>query len=231
MFMNRYHDWLRGQMLATEPRNRDGVVSPSQAMGCITRAVHQLNGEPMQTLHDPGLEDLFRVATLIHEYFQQRGVDMGVLSDCERVVELPEWRVRGQIDGVLTDPDTGRRALLEIKTVPEWLYEKVVETGEPLPGNLPQNMLYLKATGLDETRFLYVERNYLKAVEIVQPFDHDVWAKVEAWLAGVLAHWQAGTYPEHAEVWQPEGRCRTCQYFAVCRERTYAGRAGTGATA
>lgn len=220
VFAPAYDAWLPRQLAAREPRNRDGWISPSQVGGCVTAAIHQLNGEPRATMHGPELDDLFTIANQIHDHYQQRGQEMGILTDCERFVEIPEWRVRGQVDGVLTRPD-GTQALLEIKTVPEWLWEKIADEGAPLRGNLPQNALYLAATGLTTTHFLYVERSYFRKLEVVWQLDQALLQDVELWIRRVLDLQARGEYPEAAEVWKPEGRCAGCSYVATCRERLY----------
>ncbi|MBC7644465.1 MAG: hypothetical protein H7123_05005 [Thermoleophilia bacterium] len=224
VFSSAYGAHRSDVLAATEPRNRDGFISPSQSLGCVTAAIHQLNGEARETTHTTELADLFDVANGIHDRIQEVGVEMGMLTDCEAFVEIPEWRVKGQIDGIIvTRDETGRarRALLEIKTLPEWLFNKVAEAGKPLAGNLTQAMLYLRATGLEEVHFLYVERSYLRRLELVQPLDHGVLARVEEWIQGVLAHHAGGTYPAAEEVWRPSGRCSQCVYVRTCRTRLY----------
>lgn len=223
IFLPAYMEHLTKQLTDVPPRNRDGFISPSSLGRCPTQVVHQLNSEKKVWKPEKMAEsqDLLDVATLMHEFYQARGQELGILTNVEEFVEIPHWKVRGQIDGVLNVEKGAKtkRYLFEIKTVNSFKFSQVKKSGVPLKEHWPQNMVYLKAKGLKETRFLYVERDMLNTMEVPLRYDPEVMKKVGAWIRMTLHHHKTGTYPARDQsYWDKSWDCESrCHYHHACK--------------
>lgn len=223
VFLPAYQQHLTQELTDNPPRDRDGFLSPSSLGRCMTQAVHQMNGEKKIWLPDKMAEsqDLLDIGTMMHQFYQERGMKTGVLTNCEDFVELPQWKIRGQIDGILTEQKGAKtkRYLFEIKTVNTGKFAMVKKSNMPLREHWPQNLVYMKATGLRETRFLYVERDMLNKLEVPFKYDAEVMKKVAEWIRAVLKYHKTGKYPERGDsYWDKPWDCATkCHYHHACK--------------
>ena len=146
------------------PEREARRIGLSQGGTCPRSLAYAQAGYPEEP--HPGLDPLRRhlaleVGRAVHD--RVRALLEGVV-DQEREVVLevaPGLPVRGHIDGLVPDPETGVLRLLEIKTMAPFGWERLAK-GEPVDrAYLVQVALYLEALapeGVEEALFLAVNK-------------------------------------------------------------------------
>ena len=97
--------------------------------------------------------------TLAHYWFQAEGMSAGWLVDIEVEVEIPEWHLKGALDGICKDG-----SVMELKTVSTEKYNgwrgapAVEKMTEPFLSHLKQVHAYMLAVGESRASVIYLDR-------------------------------------------------------------------------
>lgn len=148
---------------------------PSQIGGCIRRQWFDQFKAPMTaSVNDDVLrsELIFAFGTHIHIILQNLCHRAGVLEQREVPVVDHVRKIVGHADGILVI--NGKRYLLEIKTINDRGYQKLVEAK---PEHIEQSTLYLGLLKLDGVIVLYVNKNTSEMKEFRSMFNKSLYEK------------------------------------------------------
>lgn len=196
-------------------------------------------GAPQEESED-WVKEKQKGGTLAHYWFQAEGMSAGWLTDIEVEVEIPEWRLRGQMDGlnidgsifelktISTDKFTGRyKGWVAVKN---WLSAK--------PDHIRQVHAYMKATDADAASIVYMDRGEQAFREFRIQRDEKLLAEMDALARQTLALADEGALPDRLfgcsmlqDGWDPGAHADTevnewikaqrwCDYRDVCRNFT-----------
>lgn len=96
----------------------------------------------------------------LHYKWQAEGLSAGWLHDVEVQIEIPEWGLRGSVDGLMIDG-----SIFELKTLGNDKYygrrggKPVSDWDEPNPEHIRQVDAYMYATGAQAASIVYVNRD------------------------------------------------------------------------
>lgn len=161
--INRYETYLQQrdpalerhymlQLLGRPPRNREGTWSASSAGRCEREQQLTFLGFPKLLAKEKTL-NIFANGEYVHLRHQAFGMAAGYVTAAEVPVELPSWRLKGTMDGLL---DTGD--ILEIKSIHTMGFSEVRSYG-PEPEHVLQVHSYMLADDRDRARILYEDKN------------------------------------------------------------------------
>lgn len=96
----------------------------------------------------------------LHYKWQAEGLSAGWLADIEVQIEIPEWDLRGSVDGIMKDG-----SIFEAKTVGNEKYwgrrggKGVPDWEAPKPEHIRQVDAYMHATGAEAASIVYINRD------------------------------------------------------------------------
>lgn len=98
--------------------------------------------------------------SLAHYWFQAEAMSAGALTDIEVQIEIPQWRLRGQLDGLIVDG-----SVFELKTISTDKYNgrfkgwiPVSKWESPKLDHIKQTNAYMLATGAESASIVYMDR-------------------------------------------------------------------------
>lgn len=158
-------------------KEKERSIGLSQAGACPRSTAYRHRGYP-ETPH-PHLDPVRRLLALevgraLHD--RVRSLLEGVV-EMEREVALevaPGLVVKGHIDGLIPDPETGELRLLEMKTMAPYGFERLVKGGEVERHYLVQVSLYLEALqeeGVKEALFVALNKGDGSLHHRILPYD------------------------------------------------------------
>lgn len=143
----------------------------------------------------------------IKQYFADAGLS-AVTSDAERKMEIADWRIRGECDDILTDPNDGEPWIAEIKTINQRGFDGVL----PLASHIIQTHCYMKGHGIPRAFVLYENKNDCRHKVVPVLWDEDVWAAITQRIVHIISALRAG--------WPLERNCKYgCRYPERCRSQ------------
>lgn len=166
---------------ATERRSDGkGRLRPS-AIGnpCLRAQALSYLGAPAR--EDNTYEDAAQAGTLMHYWMQAEGISAGWLTDIEVEVDLPEWHLRGQMDGLCKDG-----SIFELKTMGSVKYQglrswatPVSKWTEPVREHVLQVTAYMYAAGATAASIIYMDRGDRAFREFRVPFDPNLFDQMD----------------------------------------------------
>lgn len=96
-------------------------------------------------------------------------------EDEARSVTINHLRLRGSLDDIAHDPNTGEWHIIEFKTMNPYQFGQLTE---PKPEHLLQVTSYMAATQIDRSIILYESKGDQSVKAFYREFDHDVWAGI-----------------------------------------------------
>lgn len=164
---------MAGQMI-TEPRDRRGSFSSSSRGDCVRKQVFGYLGTDHLPSIDNKLRSIFLDGHWRHFRWQALLLELGILTHIEVPWELPEFRLKGTLDGVSSQEKWG----FELKGINDYGYKDVLRNG-PKHNHLLQIHTYMMGTGLEEFALIYENKNTNEFVEFTVLKDDDIMDQVK----------------------------------------------------
>ena len=209
-----------------QSERRKGVYHPSSLkLGgknpgvCLRKLAYSIkDGEHASVPNqDTKLWNVFQVGTDAHGKYQ------AVLQYCypdkvevEVVAEIPELKLYGHCDAVITDSIDGKdvRIGVEFKTTASSSYKKMVN--QPMTPHKDQAAAYAAALGLDYIVFVYENKDNQELREFVMSYEelHPRWLKIKERLEAVNELLDRGELPpKRKNRWE----CSKCSFERKCK--------------
>lgn len=141
------------------------------------------------------------------KYMKEAGVSL-CRTNSDRRILIPEWRIRGECDDIIYDPDLAANVVMEIKTINQRGFDSL--DAAPLPDHLIQLHCYMVGHRAEYGIVLYENKNDCETKFIQVRFDRAVWNAITSRIARIVQELQEGFPLEQG--------CRYgCQYTERCR--------------
>lgn len=197
------------ETLATGERDRTFTWSASASGSCLRRQQFTYLGKNGRA-NGVDSQNIFINGDFLHLRYQMVGLIQGWLKDVEVPLALPEYGVRGTMDG-----DLGP-GVLELKSINRRGFARVSTFG-PDAEHKRQATSYMLATGYDFTRFIYESKDDNARAEFLYKFDQET-------ADDVIREWNLlnelkdskKLYPMQRECLQEKGDYRRCPFAKVC---------------
>lgn len=161
-YLSRYHDYLRNRQVDREGdvlksivdrplRIREGGFSASSAGTCPRRQQFIYLGLKPKPF-DQKIDNVLANGEYVHLRHQVFGLVAGYIEEVEVPVSIPDWNLRGTMDGVLCNGEG-----LEIKSINTHGYSGINTYG-PKDPHLNQVNTYMWATGMKAFRIIYEDK-------------------------------------------------------------------------
>jgi hypothetical protein len=193
--VERVQEVMRKDLLTDHRDHGEGRLRPSMlGLECERPALLSYEGEPNDGF-SVASQMIMSAGTWRHYCWQMMGLSAGFLTDIEVPVEVERWKLRGALDGLMSNGE-----VFELKSVNGQRFSKIRDDGNPLhyrplDGHVEQVHPYMLAVGTRWSSIVYEERNYLGFIEVRVQFDDGILQRMEqrftAW-GGFIA---AGTLP------------------------------------
>lgn len=229
------HDYLKNTRSSGQGRMRPSGLSND----CMrSHALAYLGFPQGDRIED--YEQMARAGTMQHYDWQIIGLSAGFITEIEVRLEIPEWQMRGQCDGLLKDG-----SLLEIKTMGSAKFNgmrgapSVLTWDQPKREFVLQSHCYMKAKDLEAVSILVANRDSNEYREFRINRDPQVMDWLDEFFTEALSYLGAESLPEMLEgCWYlvngydpatPEevvkewrSKHRWCNYKDVCPTAQYA---------
>lgn len=127
-----------------------------------------------------------------HYVWQKKGLSAPFLLDIEKRFEIPEWRLRGRMDGILLDG-----GVFEFKETGPKIYRTIVDSDTPLQAHLVQVHTYMNALGVDRASLVYECRSYgVDYHEVPVHYDLRIEEMIDDKIERVMNHVSDQTLPK-----------------------------------
>lgn len=191
----------------------------------------------------PEYVEMANVGSALHYWWQEMGLSAGWLSDVEVEIDIPEWRLRGQADGQMSDG-----SVWELKTLgSDKFWGKraglpVMKWEHPVGEHVRQVHAYMHALGTTYASIVYVDRDSNAYREFRVPFDQDLFEQMDYTVKTMIGHIDSSSLPPILEGCQkfmdelnstdpfarsmPVAKGAGAQKFNFCNYREVCGGAG-----
>jgi len=142
-------------------------------------------------------DEMADAGSWLHYKWQLEGLSAGWLTDIEVQIDLPNWYLRGSVDGRNADG-----SVLEIKTVgtDRWKGfrgdKAIADWTEPKYEHIRQAHPYMLATGADAVSLVYVNRDSNAFREFRVALNGDIMHEMSLMVTDMIRHVDKGTLPE-----------------------------------
>lgn len=132
----------------------EGRIRPS-LIGDVCERKHLFSymGLPQKKKTD-GNNDVMDAGTWGHYRWQLAGLSQGWLKDIEIQVSYEPWKLKGAMDGIISDGSGW-----ELKTTNSRKFKEIVDSGIPVNAHLMQVHAYMKALDLSHFSIIYENRD------------------------------------------------------------------------
>lgn len=214
IFPDEIADWMRGQLVEV-PRNRTKSWSASSMGRCHREQVFQHEGVKRKKEINTGKTMIFHDGHFRHIKWQGLLFWAGMLDEAEVPITIPEFNVRGTMDGVCTHAQRGKHGL-EIKGANSRSYKYIIENG-PKYEHLLQIHAYMIGSGLDLWSLIYENKDTNEWKEFVVEQDDEITGKVIHELNELTTSLLYEVLPDPLdECIEKRGRYRSCAYRHKC---------------
>jgi len=207
--LKRHHE-IMGQIFDRPERIRTNSFSASGAGQCLRRRQLAYLGYP-QAKPEPKTMGIFVNGDFVHLKHQIAGIQMGYLLGAEVSVKQEEYRLTGTMDGEGSDGE-----IAEFKSINDNGFGQVSMYG-PKHEHVEQVHSYMLASGKDEARILYENKNTQELKEFLLKRNSQTMRKVEddlKFLNDCTDH--ETLYPPMSECTEKKGAYRSCPFREVC---------------
>lgn len=199
-----------------DPETKD-YFHPSQIGQCMRKLWYRSKGAPTNGAPQP--QDLlkshliFEIGTYAHVMLQNLLQAAGVLEKREAAVRCDKRKIIGHADGILRFSPK-ERSLLELKTINARGFSKL---GEPKTEHQMQVLVYMNLLGLDDTSFLYYDKDSADLKEFIFPNDERRWkTEIAPRIQRYHDHACGNKAPEREGTNPSAFPCAWCEYSSVC---------------
>ena len=132
----------------------------------------------------------------LHYKWQAEGLSAGWLTDVEVQVEIPEWNLRGSVDGIMKDG-----TIFEAKTIGNEKFwgrrggKGVMDWEGPKPEHVRQVDAYMFATGAKAASIVYINRDSNAFREFRVEWDQARFLELSDFVDSMLNHIEAKQLP------------------------------------
>ena len=197
-----------------------GVYFPSESGMCIRRSYYSYVS-PKPT--DRTALRIFALGNNVHSFIAQalKSSDVFSLVEEEKPLKIKyedsdtTFYVYGRIDDYVVTKDTGKKIIIEAKSVGD-----VNKVNEPETKHIMQLMLYLGAEKVDYGLLVYADKKNLSIRQFRVDYDDKVYSKVMSRLKDLDYHLRNNLLPpaeyyfDSKKVWE----CKYCPYFNECMQ-------------
>lgn len=158
-------------------RRNDGFIHPSGVSGCLMAQYLCMNKVPAIENIPAKVRRIFNNGDHMHSRLQKYMLDAGITKpnpankNGEWPFEIKKWRVRGQTDGIILNPE----AILELKSMNE---REFLTLGGPKAEHIWQGHLYMWGLNIKKIIFLYENKNNQDLKEFVMEWDQETFDTV-----------------------------------------------------
>ena len=223
---NQYHQYAKNrkpseelkamEAILTRPeRIREGNWSASSASTCKRKQQFSFLGfEQIKPVSKTN--NIFANGDWTHYRHQAFGLVAGYISRVEVPVRKEEYRLRGTMDGVLSN-DQG----LEIKSINSYGFRGVATHG-PKEMHVWQMQSYMLASDIDAFRAVYENKDDNTVREFLVKRDDKIIEEIKEDLETLNEYTEnKKLLPMQAECVRKEGEYRWCPYRSVCPKATF----------
>lgn len=193
-----------------------GYVHPSQLGGCMRRTWYGAmdapdNGEPIAAdLLTSHL--IFETGTYVHVMFQNLCERAGLLMEREFLILDHDIKVVGHGDGKLKIKE--HKPMLEIKTINSRGFASLKE---PKEEHKVQATTYMHVEGLEETCFVYLDKDRHNVKEFVYRYNNEYWkTKVKPRIDTLHLSIAQKTPPPREGKSATTFPCSYCEFSKIC---------------
>lgn len=214
----RTGEWLVAETEAWHEkslRSRDdpGWFHPSNLSdSCDASLLFQFLGLKQQVTHSARTQRIFDNGhcrdRYWKEYLHKAGISL-VQKDSDRLVELPELRIRGECDDLVKNRTTGESYVFEFKTMN---HEQFKALREPPLVYKMQVHPYMRHHHGWPTYFLFEDKNDQELKPFIYQFDPAIWDGIERRLKNILEQARNGIMVERT----PLARDSGCSFYRLC---------------
>lgn len=140
---------------------------------------------------------------------QRAGIALLGKEKGDRNFEIPQYRIRGELDNIVVHPQTGEKWVWDCKTMREDLYDKLKA---PLPGWVIQMHCYMFGVGILQSMVMVECKNCQEYKEFTFGFDGVLWRGVTDRVERILE--RLGQRQEIART--PIPKDSSCPFYPVC---------------
>lgn len=221
--------YVEAQANKEKDADRQGVFHPSAVGGCGRRNVYEyVRADFLPHIEVASLE-IFDLGHAIHDIIQSKLEKLGTLDGVtfDFQTEVPydpktdslylDMHIGGTCDGVLSIEKAGewvQRGVVEIKSINDANFNKVISKNEPKEEHLMQAHLYAYRFDAPIIWIWYYNKNNSKRKVFPSTFDPRIFEKATGTFGRLLEHAEAGTLPEKDENWY---MCPRCEYRHICK--------------
>lgn len=154
--------WLEASFDAYDQSNirppvKRETFSPSQAHLCPRALYYQMLGYEQDPINSQSLRRM-SIGTLYHDFIKERLEKTGILVTAEGEVFYDNPPIHGFYDAIITNPNTDKQILLELKSMAEPKNPRYTSY-LPKPDHLIQWNLYSLMTGINDGIIFYINKN------------------------------------------------------------------------
>ena len=155
-----------------EQNKYQGMLRVSELSQCPVKAVWSFLGEEPQV--DEEKLPILAIGSNLHEMLQ--GFLPVEEAEKEFVRKHGDYQIVGHIDGIMTDPETGEKFIVEFKTIADKVYRNGKTTKDYLPSShhILQAHFYMRMTGLEKAKIVYLLKSSGEIVEFDVDYDPEV---------------------------------------------------------
>lgn len=197
-----------------------GVYFPSESGMCMRRSYYTYL-LPRPT--DKAALRIFALGNNVHSFIAEalKSSDIFSLVEEERPLKISyedkdtSFKVYGRIDDYVVTKDTGKKIIIEAKSVGD-----INRVDEPEPKHVMQLMLYLGAEEADYGLLVYADKKNLSIRQFRVDYDDDVYKKIVGRFKELDSHLRekrlppAEFYFDSKKAWG----CKYCPYFSECMQ-------------
>lgn len=225
---SRYYAYLQHRNLEAErdaimkimtrpKRVREKSWSASSAGSCLRQRQFVYLGFPKKKLDEKTM-NIFTNGDYVHIRHQAIGMAAGYLTEAEVPVEIPGLKLKGTMDGVLSNG-----AIVEYKSINDNGYKQVCSFG-PKKEHLLQFNSYAHASFIEQGHIVYENKNTNQIKEFIVTKDEALVDQVLSELHMLLENTDAQKlHPMLEECTRKEGAYRWCAYAAICPKAKFPG--------
>jgi CRISPR/Cas system-associated exonuclease Cas4 (RecB family) len=160
------------------------------------------------------LQRIFDVGSWYHLYFQNILFAMDFLEEAEVPVSNKKKYIEGKADGVFKAHVFGKRAVLEIKSMNSWTFQKAVF--KPLKKHEFQASIYARELGIELVYFLYVNKDTSQIRGFLVDTNKEMLVQADVKMDLVIENVEKRTLPPRACKDKLSDNALACPFRELC---------------
>jgi CRISPR/Cas system-associated exonuclease Cas4 (RecB family) len=202
-------------------RDDPGWFHPSSlSHECEAYLAFRFLGAPAVQVIEPKTQRIFDLGSGRDEYLKRDMAASGISAiTCEedRHIEIPQLRIRGDLDDVVVHPRTGKLYVVDYKTMRKERWDELVVV---YPGHHVQVHPYMAAKQTDKAYLIYENKNTQELKIKKADWDQNIWNEIVAKIHRILVGIDNNYVNRN-----PAAGCSRCPFSAngVCLSNDIAG--------